>query len=188
MGSVLDRIDDDLRVWIESQPVFFVASAPLSSDGHVNLSPKGLDSLRVIDDHTVRYLDLTGSGAETVAHLRENARLTLMFCAFEGNPRIIRLYGTGVAHPIDSEGFEARAACFGEIPHSTRAVVELAVSRIQNSCGFGVPQMGLVEPRDRLTKWGEARTTEQLVAYRENKNSVSIDGLPAFGSQSDASG
>ncbi len=188
MGSVLDRIDDDLRVWIESQPVFFVASAPLSADGHVNVSPKGLDSLRVTDDHTVRYLDLTGSGAETVAHLRENGRLTLMFCAFEGNPRIIRLYGIGVAHLIDSEGFEARVGSFEKVPHSTRAIVELAVSRIQNSCGFGVPLMGLVEPRDRLTQWGAARTADQLVAYRENKNSVSIDGLPSIGAQSEASG
>jgi hypothetical protein len=188
MGSVVERIDEELRSWIESQPVFFVASAPLSADGHVNVSPKGLDSLSVVDDHTVRYLDLTGSGAETVAHLKENGRLTLMFCAFEGNPRIIRLYGSGVAHLIGSEGFDERAASFASVPHSARAIVEVAVSRIQSSCGYGVPLMDFVEPRERLTKWGAARTAEQLAAYRENKNSLSIDGLPAFGAQSDASG
>lgn len=188
MGSVLDDIDEDLKAWIESQSVFFVASAPLSADGHVNVSPKGLDTFRVLGSHSVRYLDLTGSAAETVAHLRENGRITVMFCAFDGPPRIVRLFGTGTAHLAGSRGFDEGIVAFGDVPHSTRAVVDVAVDRIQSSCGFGVPLMNLVSPRDRLTTWGAARSADELVEYRARKNATSIDGLVAFGDQSSASG
>lgn len=188
MGSVLDAIDDDLRAWIAGRPVFFVASAPLSADGHVNVSPKGLDTFKAIDSHTVQYLDLTGSGAETIAHLRENGRITVMFCAFDGPPRIVRFFGNGTSHLIGSPGFEERVGAFDHVPHSTRAVVEVAVDRIQSSCGFGVPLMDLAGPRDRLTTWGAARTADELVEYRSRRNATSIDGLVAFGDQSSASG
>ncbi|HVR33803.1 MAG TPA: pyridoxamine 5'-phosphate oxidase family protein [Acidimicrobiia bacterium] len=180
MGAVRQVIDDELREWIERQPVFFVASAPLAGDGHVNLSPKGLDTFRVLDEDRVGYLDLTGSGAETIAHLRENGRITVLFCAFDGPPRILRLFGEGTPHLIGSEGFQERVEMFGEVPHSTRAVIDVEVTRIQTSCGFGVPLMGLVAPRDRLTQWGRARTSAELDAYRATKNARSIDGLPAF--------
>jgi hypothetical protein len=180
MAAVIDCIDDELRTWIEHQSVFFVATAPLTADGHVNLSPKGLDTLQVVDESHVRYLDLTGSGAETIAHLRENGRITIMFCAFEGAPRILRLYGSGAAHLIGTRGYDERLASFGEVPHSARAVVDVKVTRIQTSCGFGVPLMALVGSRDRLLRWGEARSAEELVVYRANKNGRSIDGLAAF--------
>lgn len=188
MAAVREGIDDELREWIAAQPVFFVATAPLTADGHVNLSPKGLDTLAVVDSHTVRYLDLTGSGAETAAHLRENGRITVMFCAFEGPPRILRLFGRGTIHRLGSPGFEARLSSFSDLPHSTRAVIDVDVTRVQTSCGFGVPLMDLIGPRDRLTKWGAARTADELVAYRQSKNAVSIDGLPSIGDQSWASG
>lgn len=188
MAAVLEAITDELHRWIERQPVFFVGSAPLAGDGHVNLSPKGLGTLRVVDDHTVQYLDLTGSGVETIAHLRENGRITLMFCAFEGPPRILRLYGRGATHLIGTAGFDDRIESFRAVPHSARAVVEVAVTRVQTSCGFGVPLMDLVGTRDRLTAWGEARTSEELDAYRARKNARSIDGLPAFSDHSAASG
>jgi len=188
MAAVIESITDELRDWIERQPVFFVASAPLTGEGHVNLSPKGLGMLRVVDGRLVRYLDLTGSGAETIAHVRENGRITIMFCAFEGPPRILRLFGRGTAHLIGSAAFDDRIRSFRDVPHSTRAVVEVAVTRVQTSCGFGVPLMDLVGSRDRLTKWGEARTSEDLDAYRARKNARSIDGLPAFSDHSAASG
>lgn len=181
MAAVRPGIDEQLRGWIARQSVFFVASAPLSPEGHVNVSPKGMDTFAVVDEHTVRYLDLTGSGAETIAHLGENGRITVMFCAFEDPPRIVRLFGEGRAHLIGSDGYTERLAPFDSVPHSTRAVVEVAVSRVQTSCGFGVPLMELKGPRDRLAKWGEARTSEELDAYRATKNATSIDGLPAFG-------
>lgn len=187
MGAVRDLIDDELREWIERQLVFFVASAPLAGDGHVNVSPKGLDTFRVLDQARVAYLDLTGSGAETIAHLRENGRITVMFCAFEGPPRILRLFGDGTPHLIGSAGFRASIEAFGDVPHSTRAVIDVEVTRIQTSCGFGVPLMELVAPRDRLTQWGRARTSAELDAYRATKNARSIDGLAAF-DQSAASG
>jgi hypothetical protein len=188
MASVVDGISDDLRDWIESQPLFFVASAPSGSDGHVNVSPKGLDTFAVVDARTVRYLDLTGSGAETVAHVRQNGRITIMFCAFSGPPRILRLFGQATPHLVGSPGFDERVAGFGSVPHGARAVMEVAVSRVQTSCGFGVPEMGLVGPRDRLLKWAGARSSDELEEYRARKNATSIDGLSSFSPHSSASG
>ena len=188
MGSVRDAIDAEMRHWIERQLVFFVATAPLSSDGHVNLSPKGLDTFAVIGDRSVRYLDLTGSAAETVAHLGENGRITIMFCGFEDPPRILRLYGRGTAYLVGTEGFDDRVGAFSEVPHSTRAVIDVEVSRVQTSCGFGVPLSDDMRPRDRLTVWASARDVDQLVEYRKSKNARSIDGLPAFDPQVSASG
>jgi hypothetical protein len=179
MARVHDSITPELRAFIEAQPLFFVASAPLAADGHVNLSPKGLDSFRVLDPHRVAYLDLTGSGNETAAHLHENGRITLMFCAFEGPPRILRLFGTGrVVLPADAE-WDALAARFPEYP-GVRQVVVADVHRVQTSCGFGVPRMEPLTQRDQLLRWAEAKG-DALPAYRRENNARSIDGLAAPG-------
>ncbi len=178
MATVVDVISDELCEWIERQPMFFVGTAPLSAQGHVNLSPKGLDSFRVLGPTRVAYLDLTGSGAETIAHLRENGRITIMFCAFAGPPRILRLYGTGTPHPHGSAGFDRLVAGFAPLS-GMRAVIEVDVDRIQTSCGFGVPEMERAEQRRRLLDWAEAKGP--LEEYWGRKNSTSIDGLPSLG-------
>ena len=178
MGKTYDQLDEKLRSFIESQKVFFVASAPLSESGHVNLSPKGLDSLRVLDNQKVAYLDLVGSGAETIAHLRENGRVTLLFCAFEGPPKLLRIYGTGrVVEPGD-EGFESLAANFPQYT-STRSIIEVQCERIADSCGFGVPVMPFESERTQLTAWAD-RKEDELVKYQKKNNRESIDGLPAL--------
>lgn len=177
MGKVVDCITPELRSFIEEQPLFFVASAPLADEGHVNLSPKGLDCLRVLGPHEVAYLDLTGSGNETAAHLAENGRITLMFCAFAGPPRILRLYGRGSVVLPDTERWEALRGLFPEYP-GVRQVVTAHVTRVQTSCGFAVPRMELAGQRDTLLRWAEAKG-DGLPAYRAEKNARSIDGLPA---------
>jgi hypothetical protein len=178
MAEVLDSLTDDLIDWIGSQPVFFVASAP-SSGGHVNLSPKGYDSFRVLDPLNVAYLDLTGSGAETIAHIRENGRITIMFCAFEGPPRILRLFGTGTVHLHGSAGFEDLMGRFPVTP-GARSIITVAVDRVQSSCGFAVPFMEAREERPTLRQWAERRDQEALSAYWADRNATSIDGLPAL--------
>lgn len=176
MSRTYERIDDDLRSFIDEQHLFFVASAP-SVGGHVNLSPKGLDTFRVIDDHTVGYLDLTGSGVETIAHLRENGRLTVLFCAFAGRPRIVRLQGSGRATMLGEDGYAGLAAPYGDHP-GARAVIHLDVERISDSCGFAVPNYDYVGDRDVLTKWAVRKSPDELDEYRRAKNAHSIDGLP----------
>jgi hypothetical protein len=178
MGRVLDSISDELRAFLEAQPVFFVATAP-ADGGHVNVSPKGLDSFRVLDPHTVAYLDLTGSGVETIAHLRENGRITLMFCAFEGTPNIVRLYGRGEALPVGTPESDALLGRFPQIV-GARSVIRVALDRVSTSCGYGVPLMRFEEPRSRLLEWAEARGPEGLTEYRAQKNATSIDGLPGL--------
>jgi hypothetical protein len=179
VGSIYDRIDERLAAFIERQPVFFVATAPLTGDGHVNVSPKGYaETFSIVDDHTVAYLDLVGSGAETIAHLRENGRITVMFCAFEGKPKILRLYGHGrVVEPVDPDFAELRAR-FGE-RHGVRSVIRVDVTRIADSCGYAVPLMAFETERDVLTGWHARRDDERLTAYQAEKNAESIDGLPA---------
>jgi hypothetical protein len=178
MASVIDTLDDQLVEWIQAQPVFFVASAP-TDGGHVNLSPKGHDSLRVLGPRSVAYLDLTGSGAETIAHTRQNGRLTIMLCAFEGPPRIVRLFGTGTAHPLGTDRFAELASRFPELP-GARSIVELEVDRIQSSCGYAVPFMAFDRERPTLRQWAERKTPEDLRDYWAAKNAASIDGLPAL--------
>jgi len=164
--------------WIERQPMFFVGTAP-SEGGRVNVSPKGYDSFSIIDATTVAYLDLTGSGAETIAHLRDNGRITIMFCAFEGPPNIVRLQGTGEAvFPADSR-FAELAARFAALP-GIRSVILIDVERVADSCGFGVPKMELVEQRRELERWTDRKSDVELAEYRIEKNSTSIDGLPAL--------
>jgi len=176
MGKVVECITAELQAFIEAQPLFFVATAPLSPAGHVNLSPKGLDCFRVLSRSRVAYLDLTGSGNETAAHLCENARITFMFCAFGGSPRILRLYGTGrLVLPGEAQWAEL-AALFTEYP-GVRQIVVADVERVQTSCGFAVPLMEYVGQRDTLLRWAEAKG-DDLRRYRREKNSQSIDGLP----------
>lgn len=164
---------------ITAQHMFFLASAPLSNQGHVNLSPRGLDAIRVIDPNQVAILDLTGSGNETAAHLLENGRITVMMCAFEGEPDILRLFGEGeVILPGDEDWTELRGLFAEDVP-GVRQIFRVLVTRVQTSCGYGVPLMDFVAPRTRLLDWATEKGNEAVVQYQQEKNSVSIDGLPA---------
>jgi hypothetical protein len=177
MSKVHDGINARLRAFIHAQHVFFVATAPLTADGHVNVSPKGLaDSFVVVDDHTVAYLDLTASGAETIAHVRENGRITLMWSAFEGPPRIVRVHGRGEVVGLDDPRIAGR---FEDIP-GARAVIVVHADRISDSCGYSVPTYTFDGHRSKLVEWAAHRGPEGLAAYRAEKNATSIDGLPAF--------
>jgi hypothetical protein len=185
MATQLDKIDDALQRWIGRQPMFFVGSAPLDAEGHVNVSPKGpIGTFAVLGEHEVAYLDLIGSGAETIAHLRENGRVTVMLCAFEGPPQIIRLYGRGDVILPEDEGFEALASNF-EVPvdpAARRAVVRIQVTRIIKSCGYTVPLMEPAGEREHLPKWVDKKLRvggeQALLDYQDQKNATSIDGLP----------
>ena len=179
MATVHESIDGRLRAFVEAQPVFFVGTAPRDG-GHVNVSPKGLtDTFRVVDEHTVAYLDLTASGAETVAHLRENGRITLMFCSFAAKPNIVRLQGTGRVVSLYDAEFGDWAARFAPNP-AARAVIVVDVDRVSDSCGFSLPLMTLDQERDLLTPAMARRGPDGVVDYRRQKNRTSIDGLPAF--------
>jgi hypothetical protein len=179
MGRAYEQLDDDLRAFVERQHVFFVATAPLGGDGHVNVSPKGGDTFRVLDERTVAYLDISGSGIETVAHLQENGRITIMCCAFEGNPDVVRLYGRGeVVLPADDRFAELRAR-FGAFS-GVRAVILVALHRVSSTCGYGVPLMSFVADRDRLERAHAKRGEDAMPAYWASKNAVSIDGLPGI--------
>ena len=179
MGKVFDGLDGGLREFIAAQPLFFVATAPLSPQGHVNLSPKGLDTFRVLGHRRVAYLDLTGSGVETVAHLRENGRITLMFCALAGPPRIVRLYGSGrVVEPGD-EGWGELARHFPAHP-GARSVIVVELDRLADSCGYGVPLFEFAGQRAQLPAWAGRKGAEGLARYRGQKNRESIDGLPGL--------
>lgn len=179
MGRTYETIDERMAGWLQSQPVFFVATAPLSADGHVNCSPKGnRDEMVVLDTRTVAYLDQTGSGIETLAHLRENGRIVLMFCAFEGPPRIVRLHGRGRAVRPDEDGFERLARRFpdgGGV--GVRCIVEVDVQRISDSCGYGVPLMDFEEHRPTMDEWSARKGPEGIAAYWAEKNTSSLDGL-----------
>lgn len=180
MARVYDGIDGALAEFLARQPVFFVATAPSGPDGHLNLSPKGLtDTFRVLDPATVAYLDLTGSGIETIAHLRENGRIVIMFCAFEGPPRIVRLHGRGTVLLPGEPGFDELV---GHFPArvGTRSVVRVAVERVADSCGFGVPRMHYEGDRDDLIRWSTRKGEDALVEYRAKKNRLSVDGLPGL--------
>ena len=179
MGKVLDEISADLAEWISEQPMFFVATAPSGAEGHVNLSPKGLNGLAILGSRRIAYLDLTGSGVETIAHVRENGRITIMLCAFSGPPRICRLQGHGTVHPLGSAGFDSLATGFPELP-GARAIIDVAVTRVSTSCGFGVPLMDVVGVRDDLVKWADRKGADALDEYHATRNAHSIDGLAGF--------
>lgn len=170
--------DEDLA-FITAQHLFFVATAPSGSDGRVNLSPKGLDTFRVLDRSTVAYLDITGSGAETIAHVRDNGRITVMFCSVEAKPNILRLYGRGEVLLPGTAAFDALRGEFGE--HAgVRSIIRVAVESVSNSCGYGIPRYDYLGERPTLERWAESQGEEGLVAYRARRNSESIDGLPAL--------
>lgn len=175
--KVYSEISTDLATWIEAQHVFFIATAPLSEKGHVNLSPRGLDSLRVVSPNQIAILDLTGSGNESAAHMMENGRVTVMFCAFSDKPRILRLFGKGAALPPSHAQWNEYRPLFDESMPGVRQIFRIDVDRVQTSCGFGVPLMDFVANRTQLTEWAVKKGEEELVKYREENNSRSIDGL-----------
>ena len=181
MSKTFAGIDPALQGWLAEQPMFFVATAP-SEGGHINVSPKGLDgTFAVIDDHHVAYLDLTGSGIETVAHLRDNGRIVLMFCAFTGPPRIVRLHGRGEALLSGTAAFEAMAGRFSNpLPPGARSVITVDVTRVSDSCGFGVPLMDFVGQRPLLPAWAERKSPAGVAEYQATRNQASIDGLPGL--------
>ncbi|HET6143579.1 MAG TPA: pyridoxamine 5'-phosphate oxidase family protein [Candidatus Acidoferrales bacterium] len=180
MGKVREFIDDAARKFIEAQPLFFVASAPLASDGRINVSPKGLDSLRVLGPNTVAYLDLTGSGIETIAHLKENGRIVLMFCAFQGPPKILRLHGRGKAVERGQAEYRDLAQQFPTY-EGARAIILVEVSRVSDSCGYSVPVLKYESERNHLTAWANKLGAAGLKKYRKEKNESSIDQLTGLG-------
>ena len=179
MGKLYETITDELAKWIEKRELFFVATAPLSTDGLVNCSPKGLDSFRIIDPMTVAYADFTGSGIETAAHLNENGRIVIMFCAFTGPPLIVRLHGQGSFINMPSAEFESLSNQFPDHP-GVRGFIKVDVQRISDSCGYGVPKFEYVGQRETIIKAIENKGPEILAEYRQEKNSKSIDGLPGI--------
>jgi hypothetical protein len=183
MAKTYPALTPELKSWIAQQPLFFLASAPLQADGHVNLSPRGLDSLRITGDRELVILDLTGSGNETAAHLHENGRLTLMLCAFQGAPKILRLYGQGcVIQPNDNKWQGYRHLFAADMP-GVRQLFHLQIDRIQTSCGFGVPLLDFVAQRDMLLDWARKKGADGIETYQREKNARSIDGLPAPGQE-----
>ncbi|WP_354642158.1 pyridoxamine 5'-phosphate oxidase family protein [Kitasatospora camelliae] len=185
MGKTYERIEGRLRRFIESQPVYFVATAPLSADGHVNLSPKGRSgTFTVIDELTVAYLDFGGSTAETIAHLRENGRITLMWCAFDGPPTVVRVHGRGEPVFRDDPRFAGLLERFdpGADGSALRAIVLVRADRISDSCGFAVPFMDYRGDRTLHEEYFDRKTDEEFSAYCEGKDHIatSIDGLPAL--------
>jgi hypothetical protein len=179
MGRTYDEIDDDLRAWLMKQPLWFVGTAPLAADGHINVSPRGHDTFSVLGPRRVAWVDYTGSGIETVAHLRENGRICLMFCSHDTRPKIVRLHGRGSVAMPGTSAYDEVVALHPVHP-STRAVVVVDVERISDSCGFGVPVMDVVRERDLLRQGAQRRGPDGLAAYRAEKNAVSIDGLPGL--------
>ncbi len=177
MADLHDEITERLHAFIEDQQIFFVASAPLDGNGHVNVSPKGLDCLRILSPTRVAYLDLTGSGNETSAHLLENGRITFMFCAFSGPPKILRLFGTGDVVLPGSDAWNELRPLFGEYP-GVRQIITADIHRVQTSCGYGVPLYDFVGQRDTMVRWADNRGEDGLSTYRAEKNAKSIDGLP----------
>jgi pyridoxamine 5'-phosphate oxidase-like protein len=179
VGKTRSMIDDVARRFIEEQHIFFVASAPLDATGHVNLSPKGLDTFRILNPTTVAYIDFNGSGVETIAHLKENGRIVLMFCAFQGPPNIFRLYGCGrVVEPHDTE-FATLAENF-PVRDNARSIIVVELTRVTDSCGYGVPSFKYEGEREQLHAWARKKGPEGLRDYREQKNKQSIDGLPGI--------
>jgi hypothetical protein len=179
VGKLFADIDERNAEFIRRQHLFFVASAPLSAEGRVNLSPKGLDCFAILDPTTVAYLDLTGSGIETVSHLRENGRITLLFCSFEGPPKLLRLYGRGeVIEPGEADWSEL-AGCFPVYPNA-RSIIRVRLDRIADSCGYGVPLLHYEEERRQLLDWADRKGEDGVRAYQRDNNALSIDGLPGL--------
>jgi len=178
MGKEHSQITDEHKEFIENQKLFFVCTSPLDTNGHINLSPKGFDCFRVLSPECVGYLDIVGSGNETSAHLLENGRITFMFCAFDGPPKILRLYGKGkTVLPGDAEWNEL-SKHFTILP-ATRQIIIADIFKVKSSCGFGIPLYEFTGERDHAFKWAENKGEEGLEEYKKEKNMVSMDGLPA---------
>ncbi|MEO1522708.1 MAG: pyridoxamine 5'-phosphate oxidase family protein [Cyanobacteria bacterium J06633_2] len=175
MAKFYDKLDDDIRSFIAEQQLFFTATAP--AQGRINLSPKGIDTFRCLDEQTIAYLDLTGSGNESAAHLRENGRMTIMFCSFSDRPLILRLYGQGEVINSQHPEWETLLALFNDQP-GQRQVIRLVLDSIQTSCGFGVPLFDFQGQRQTLIEWADKKGHNGLNQYRYKKNRTSIDGLP----------
>jgi Pyridoxamine 5'-phosphate oxidase len=182
MAKVHDGIDDRLREFLLAQPVFFVATAPSGPGGHVNLSPKGgAGCFAVLGERRVAYLDYTGSGAETIAHLRDNGRIVVMFCAFAGPPKIVRLHGHGSFVLSSDPRFQEMLSAFPVDPGpGARSIIEIEVARVSDSCGFQVPLMTHTGDRTLLADWAERKSADELAEYRATRNAASIDGLAAL--------
>jgi hypothetical protein len=179
MSKLYEHITDRLEAFIKRQHIFFVATAPLEENGHVNVSPKGQDTFAILDPHTVAYQDFSGSGAETIAHLKQNRRITIMFCAFEESPFILRLYGQGEVLEPSNPNFDALNKCFA-LDLGVRSIIRVGLTRIQDSCGFGVPLYDFVKPRDTLLRWAEKKGYQGIIKFWREHNVRSIDGLPAL--------
>ena len=179
MSKTRENIDSDMAEWIGRQKIFFIGTAPLAADGHVNTSPKGGEAFRILGPLEVAYQDYTGSAAETAAHVRENGRIVIMFCSFEGPPKIVRLHGRGTVLMPGQPKFDELAALFP--PNAgMRAIIHVAVNRVADSCGYSVPFFEHRGHRDTLDKWSCNQGPEKMQAYRAAKNAKSIDGLPAL--------
>jgi hypothetical protein len=179
MAKVFDELDARLTDFVLAQHVFFVATAPISDAGHINVSPKGLASFRVLDPRTVAYVDYPGSGIETLAHLRENGRIVLMFCAFEGSPNIVRLYGKGRSVEPHEPEFAELVTKF-ELQLRPRSVIVVKLDRIADACGYAVPRFAYRGERNQLVKWADRKGDAGIDAYQREKNALSIDGLPGL--------
>ncbi len=178
MAKFYDEITEPMKKFIDAQHMFFVASAPLSAEGHVNVSPKGRENLKVLSSHSVAYLDLIGSGNETSAHMLENGRVTFMWCAFDGPPNIVRLFGKGrTVLPSDPEWAELRPL-FRDDFINVRQIIVAEIHKTMTSCGYGVPFMEYVGERDTMERWAETKGEDGLIAYQCEKNTTSLDGLP----------
>jgi hypothetical protein len=182
MGKIFSEIDEKLGAWLERQHLFFVGTAPLAEDGHVNISPKGdLRWFRILGPREVAYLDFVGSGAETIAHAKENGRIVVMFCAFDGPPRIVRLHGRASVTLAGEPGFDELAGRFDPPEHAVRSVISVEVERIADSCGYGVPLMRFDGKRSQYEQWVDKKVRDGgFDEYVAEKNAESIDGLPAI--------
>lgn len=183
MSKVFPLIDAKIAAWVEKQQMFFVSTAPLAGEGMVNCSPKGMDTFRILDDNTVAYLDLTGSGAETIAHLRENGRIVIMMCAFEGPPKIFRFHGQGSVLERGTPEYELLMDRFTDYS-GARSIIKIDVNRISDSCGYSIPLYEYQGDRDVLLKWADKKGGEGVKAYQKENNQRSLDGLPALDSES----
>lgn len=179
MGKEYTEIDERIQKWMQRQHMFFVATAPSSASGLVNSSPKGLDCLRVLGPNRLAYVDTGGSGIETLAHLRENGRITIMMCAFDGPPKIFRFYGRGTPVEPHEDGFDELLARFPEMP-AARNIIVIDVARIIDSCGFGVPLYEFKQHRDSLQNYFSKQTDDDIWKYRRDRNSESLEGLPGL--------
>ena len=178
MGKDYPEIDSKIAEWVGRQKMFFVSTAPLSPTGMVNCSPKGMDTFRILGPRTVAYLDLTGSGVETISHLKENGRIVIMMCAYEGPPDIYRFHGRGEALLKGTPEYDALIEHFDELP-GARSIIRISVDRISDSCGYSVPFYTYKGDRDALVKWAQAKGEEGIVDYQKQKNKTSVDGLPS---------